>query len=175
MRRPSGVSWSIGIDHSRSAEGIVGLGTPCPSDHALVSTTCRQSSAIASARRTRTSRNGSRSSFIAMIEPNNTTNSWVFRFGLRWRATGRSTRRTHCPYSGAKSKRPASQLAIRDDGSSSTVTSIPSAYGSPGRSEEHTSEPSHVRISYAVFCLKKKTNHYITFPFKKKKQKTQTQ
>src|SRR5436305_9930236 len=24
------------------------------------------------------------------------------------------------------------------------------------RSEEHTSEPSHVRISYAVFCLKKK-------------------
>src|SRR5690554_7651369 len=26
------------------------------------------------------------------------------------------------------------------------------------RSEEHTSEPSHVRISYAVFCLKKKKN-----------------
>src|SRR5690554_7058541 len=25
-----------------------------------------------------------------------------------------------------------------------------------GRSEEHTSELSHVRISYAVFCLKKK-------------------
>src|SRR5690554_7690163 len=25
------------------------------------------------------------------------------------------------------------------------------------RSEEHTSESSHVRISYAVFCLKKKT------------------
>src|SRR5437870_7506473 len=24
------------------------------------------------------------------------------------------------------------------------------------RSEEHTSEPSHVAISYAVFCLKKK-------------------
>src|SRR5690606_16887165 len=24
------------------------------------------------------------------------------------------------------------------------------------RSEEHTSEPSHVKISYAVFCLKKK-------------------
>src|SRR5438067_3189449 len=24
------------------------------------------------------------------------------------------------------------------------------------RSEEHTSEPSHVSISYAVFCLKKK-------------------
>src|SRR3712207_8639843 len=27
------------------------------------------------------------------------------------------------------------------------------------RSEEHTSEPSHANISYAVFCLKKK-NHY---------------
>src|SRR2546430_3129597 len=25
------------------------------------------------------------------------------------------------------------------------------------RSEEHTSEPSHSQISYAVFCLKKKT------------------
>src|SRR5476651_292019 len=25
------------------------------------------------------------------------------------------------------------------------------------RSEEHTSEPSHANISYAVFCLKKKT------------------
>ena len=30
------------------------------------------------------------------------------------------------------------------------------------RSEEHTSEPSHANISYAVFCLKKK---------KKKKKK----
>src|SRR5437660_7455414 len=27
------------------------------------------------------------------------------------------------------------------------------------RSEEHTSEPSHVAISYAVFCLKKKKNN----------------
>src|SRR5437773_5404707 len=26
------------------------------------------------------------------------------------------------------------------------------------RSEEHTSEPSHITISYAVFCLKKKKN-----------------
>src|ERR1022692_2453093 len=26
------------------------------------------------------------------------------------------------------------------------------------RSEEHTSEPSHLVISYAVFCLKKKTD-----------------
>src|SRR5258705_4239200 len=27
----------------------------------------------------------------------------------------------------------------------------------PPRSEEHTSEPSHLGISYAVFCLKKKS------------------
>src|SRR5436305_9346072 len=38
------------------------------------------------------------------------------------------------------------------------------------RSEEHTSEPSHVRISYAVFCLKKKTKlsnmpHHPCTPF----------
>src|SRR3546814_4182500 len=34
------------------------------------------------------------------------------------------------------------------------------------RSEEHTSElKSLMRISYAVFCLKKKTNHYICLYF----------
>src|SRR5690349_23494276 len=30
---------------------------------------------------------------------------------------------------------------------------------SGGRSEEHTSNSSHVEISYAVFCLKKKKTH----------------
>src|SRR5690349_21981717 len=30
----------------------------------------------------------------------------------------------------------------------------------PPRSEEHTSELSHVEISYAVFCLKKKKFHF---------------
>src|SRR5690625_5334122 len=32
------------------------------------------------------------------------------------------------------------------------------------RSEEHTSEPSHVAISYAVFCLKKKRKTQTTRP-----------
>src|SRR5258707_14423345 len=32
------------------------------------------------------------------------------------------------------------------------------------RSEEHTSEPSHANISYAVFCLKKKTIKATTLP-----------
>src|SRR5256885_459410 len=33
------------------------------------------------------------------------------------------------------------------------------------RSEEHTSEPSHLVISYAVFCLKKKKNRTHKFAF----------
>src|SRR4051812_49495944 len=33
-----------------------------------------------------------------------------------------------------------------------------SRYGNRTRSEEHTSDSSHMSISYAVFCLKKKTN-----------------
>src|SRR3546814_7477712 len=50
-----------------------------------------------------------------------------------------------------------------DDRKTLLTISIPSTYGaSPsltGRSEEHTSElQSLMRISYAVFCLKKKTN-----------------
>ena len=45
---------------------------------------------------------------------------------------------------------------------------IDTPYGKPSdtitvgtfkRSEEHTSEPSHTVISYAVFCLKKKKKH----------------
>src|SRR6476620_12547992 len=45
----------------------------------------------------------------------------------------------------------------------------------PGRSEEHTSESSHANISYAVFCLKKKTRHTDNYYIKKKKNtKTQT-
>src|SRR3546814_7734882 len=40
------------------------------------------------------------------------------------------------------------------------------------RSEEHTSElQSLMRISYAVFCLKKKTNHY-TLPYHKYRNHT---
>src|SRR5215813_4877069 len=39
------------------------------------------------------------------------------------------------------------------------------------RSEEHTSELSHVRISYAVFCLKKKKKNIQINILKKKKKK----
>src|SRR3546814_2463905 len=40
------------------------------------------------------------------------------------------------------------------------------ALGQHGRSEEHTSElQSLMRISYAVFCLKKKNTIYINIPY----------
>src|SRR5690625_6730321 len=39
------------------------------------------------------------------------------------------------------------------------------------RSEEHTSNSSHVAISYAVFCLKKKNMTNISNPSTKYKQK----
>src|SRR3546814_3794214 len=43
---------------------------------------------------------------------------------------------------------------------------MPSCRQSPDRSEEHTSElQSLMRISYAVFCLKKKKNIKIITPF----------
>src|SRR3546814_8899168 len=47
----------------------------------------------------------------------------------------------------------------REGATRSSSTSAPSFIS--GRSEEHTSElPSLMRISYAVFCLKKKTEKY---------------
>src|SRR3546814_2466723 len=53
-----------------------------------------------------------------------------------------------------------SRNAARSSGDSRSSASI-------NRSEEHTSElQSLMRISYAVFCLKKKTNnHYNIIPF----------
>src|SRR5690349_23324919 len=39
-----------------------------------------------------------------------------------------------------------------------TLTADEATYSQP-RSEEHTSELQYVEISYAVFCLKKKTHH----------------
>src|SRR5471030_333321 len=41
------------------------------------------------------------------------------------------------------------------------------------RSEEHTSELSHLGISYAVFCLKKKKKDKALIKKKKKKKNTQ--
>src|SRR3546814_8723327 len=51
------------------------------------------------------------------------------------------------------------RIAVRDDGGRGHTGDPRRACGM-GRSEEHTSElQSLMRISYAVFCLKKKTKH----------------
>src|SRR2546426_7737317 len=45
------------------------------------------------------------------------------------------------------------------------AAALPRERGAGGRSEEHTSNSSHLVISYAVFCLKKKKNslhRYVT-------------
>src|SRR3546814_9054577 len=50
-----------------------------------------------------------------------------------------------------------------DFGAGASVLQSPFAASTGDRSEEHTSElQSLMRISYAVFCLKKKKLHYIT-------------
>src|SRR3546814_10268458 len=55
--------------------------------------------------------------------------------------------------------RMSSSVSMRDPGSvSSTIQSLRASCLPKARSEEHTSElQSLMRISYAVFCLKKKT------------------
>src|SRR5438309_6291715 len=57
-----------------------------------------------------------------------------------------------------RSSRHCSLLAAPARGFSDRRPSCPSRQAArlPSRSEEHTSEPSHSSISYAVFCLKKK-------------------
>src|SRR5215813_6822121 len=47
----------------------------------------------------------------------------------------------------------------------------PSKPGEPADRKSTRLNSSHVRISYAVFCLKKKKKTYNTFPFTKKKKK----
>src|SRR3546814_2906481 len=60
----------------------------------------------------------------------------------------------------AKKPRPEPGKALKP-GAASTTTPSNTAYNDALRSEEHTSElQSLMRISYAVFCLKKKINNH---------------
>src|SRR3546814_9711162 len=60
--------------------------------------------------------------------------------------------------------RPVIRLHDRTTGKTETIWA--GLYAYPSRSEEHTSElQSLMRISYAVFCLKKKTNNTYTGTF----------
>src|SRR3546814_5841622 len=69
------------------------------------------------------------------------------------------------PVALAMAARAVCQIELSTDGSmpyvSQTSCSASRRSGAAARSEEHTSElQSLMRISYAVFCLKKKTNKY---------------
>src|SRR3546814_4801596 len=90
---------------------------------------------------------------------------YVFFFFLMIRRPPRSTRTdTLFPYTTLfRSPSRATGQATRSSRSSSPRrrcrTSTPPSTSSPSRSEEHTSElQSLMRISYAVFCLKKKNS-----------------
>src|SRR5712692_8080446 len=120
------------IDHSAAAAGTAGLGVQWPWENARDSKISVRLVARESARRTRMSLNGGLS-ILKPVDPLvNHVYSAVWRPGFRCLATGRSSHRTHCWYSGPKSRFPASQAARRDDGSLSMIASTPSAYGSPG-------------------------------------------
>src|SRR5436309_4501773 len=72
--------------------------------------------------------------------PRSTLFPYTTLFRSRWRRPRRAPwRRADC-----------AARETRGGPSRSTASRLPS------RSEEHTSELSHVKISYAVFCLKKK-------------------
>src|SRR6056297_4049913 len=78
----------------------------------------------------------------------------VFFFFLMIRRPPRSTRTdTLFPYTTLFRSRGAGAVALEGFGRSGDAIGL-------GRSEEHTSELQSLRrISYAVFCLKKKKNH----------------
>src|SRR3546814_5261110 len=73
--------------------------------------------------------------------------SAIVRIGVPSRRRSETLSRNHC----------SSGRGWSVSDSTSVVSTFP-----PRRSEEHTSElQSLMRISYAVFCLKKKTKHHI--------------
>ncbi len=117
----------MGIDHSAKAAGTAGFGVQCPCEKASDSKTSATLLARDSARRTRMSLNGGFAT-LKPVEPLvNHVYSAVCSPGLRWRATGASSQRTACWYSGPKSLLPLSQVARREAGSLSMSHSTLSA------------------------------------------------
>src|SRR3546814_3311241 len=87
--------------------------------------------------------------------PRSTRTDTLFPYTTLFRS---SARRVPAPAS-ARAETPALRAAARH---SPTTRPPPSTPPANIRSEEHTSElQSLMRISYAVFCLKKKKKHYI--------------
>src|SRR5206468_4782001 len=66
-------------------------------------------------------------------------------------------RTCHAEAAAAQSPGPSRPARLRHETSSDTAQRARRSRASARRSEEHTSELQHDQISYAVFCLKKKT------------------
>src|SRR5699024_12840432 len=68
--------------------------------------------------------------------------------------------RSPCPATPETSSADTGSPPIHSGSPSCATATASTSAATTGRSEEHTSEPSHVSISYAVFCLKKKIKYY---------------
>src|SRR3546814_4622365 len=98
--------------------------------------------------------------------PRSTRTDTLFPYTTLFRSpiTGRSTDDRTLPslprWCSRKAARPGPETTISHLASVLAHFAIPGAIRSKSRSEDHTSElQSLMRISYAVFCLKKKTTH----------------
>src|SRR5215470_12257717 len=115
------------MDQSANAAGTAGFGVQWPCENASDSNTSATLLAREIARRTLRSLNGGVAS-LKPVEPLvNHVYSAVCRPGLRCLATGASSHRTACWYSGPKSLLPLSQVASREAGSLSMSHSTLSA------------------------------------------------
>src|SRR3546814_1840039 len=87
--------------------------------------------------------------------PNNTIRREAYVVG----AAGTGTKNRFASYQKMRVK--AAHLVVRTAGTATAFTAaLVAGTTTVGRSEEHTSElQSLMRISYAVFCLKKKNTH----------------
>src|SRR3546814_8951072 len=94
--------------------------------------------------------------------PRSTRTDTLFPYTTLFRSA--PPRRSKCVLNCSPMMLSSSRLPLRNIAGNSTdhgVTSISRAPSLTSRSEEHTSElQSLMRISYAVFCLKKKTTHH---------------
>src|SRR3546814_10232094 len=104
---------------------------------------------------------------MVLRPPTSTRTDTLFPYTTLFRSSGDRARQLHCPQDGGLARRAGAVPALghRGDRRRPPCAALPAPAPAPpgeGRSEEHTSElQSLMRISYAVFCLKKKTNTHI--------------
>src|SRR3546814_3449243 len=104
--------------------------------------------------------------------PRSTRTDTLFPYTTLFRSAGDAGRRAEL----REQRRPAAHLPARRGQRGQHAGGIPQPRRlAPGRSEEHTSElQSLMRISYAVFCLKKKTTKTSIYPPRIHTASTQT-